>query len=119
LDEARAEYQAIAARFPSTDPFHEAAVHNEAVARGMIEQLTAASGSSQNPGGIDFNPDLIDLRSSGETITVLPSDVNLQDLETLPINGFVPVILNIIPATNLPLFLSDRTPSNPNLSLAR
>ena len=58
-----------------------------------------------SPGGIDFNPDKInvEVRRDGAPIAIPAIDPNI--LESSPINGFTPVIIHLAPATNLPLLL--------------
>ena len=59
---------------------------------------------SINPGGIDFNPANLDLQTQGEGIEMdFPFDP--QNLDTIPLEGLTPVIFQITPVTNLPLFL--------------
>jgi hypothetical protein len=59
---------------------------------------------TQNVGGIDLNPAYLDLQIKRDGNGV-PLPVNLQPIENMNINGFYPVIINITPATNLPLLL--------------
>ena len=56
------------------------------------------------PGGIDLNPALLDLqiKRDGEGV---PLPLPQQPIETMRIDGFLPVIINIVPITNLPLLL--------------
>lgn len=55
-------------------------------------------------GGINLSSDLLDLRTRGEEIQF---DFNISPamIETLPIEGFTPLIFQITPVTNLPLLL--------------
>jgi len=58
------------------------------------------------PGGIDLNPNLIEMKSTGQKIEFqIPPE--LLYLQTTPINGLVPVIINIVPVTNVPLLLGE------------
>ncbi len=58
----------------------------------------------QEVGGIDLNPTAITMLESGQDIQMkIPAD--LKNLETLQFDGFIPVIINITPIVNLPLFL--------------
>ena len=60
--------------------------------------------NSDTKGGIDLNPDLLELKTKGGGIEFqLPE--NLKYLETTPINGLTPLIIEIVPVTNLPLLL--------------
>jgi hypothetical protein len=55
-------------------------------------------------GGIDMNPDLVELETTGRGM-----DIEIQfdpaQLETMPITGFSPIIYSIMPVTNLPFLL--------------
>lgn len=64
----------------------------------------AMASEAKTPGGIDFNPNLIDLEIKGEGGGFI-APPSLQELEMMPIEGLVPVIINITPVTNLPLLL--------------
>ncbi len=55
-------------------------------------------------GGIDLNPDFLDLQIERDTNGV-PLPVYDQPLNTMQIEGFIPVIINIYPVTNLPLLI--------------
>jgi len=55
-------------------------------------------------GGIDFNPKNLDIETRGEGMEFnTPFDPHV--LETMDIQGFTPVIFQIVPLTNLPMFL--------------
>jgi hypothetical protein len=65
---------------------------------------------NQIPGGIDFNSEnlTVDVNKSGAGIEFAPiSDQQIQDLN---IKGFVPVIINVTPAINLPIILGVTNP---------
>ena len=50
------------------------------------------------------NLDKFDLEIMGEGVEfTLP--INMQDIENIPIDGFVPLIINVTPVQNLPLLL--------------
>ena len=60
--------------------------------------------SSKNLGGIDLNPKNIHLERQGQRIKIqFPK--SLQNYEGHDINGFVPVIINVTPISNIPLLL--------------
>ncbi|MCA9394782.1 MAG: WD40 repeat domain-containing protein [Candidatus Omnitrophica bacterium] len=62
---------------------------------------------SREVGGIDLNPNRIDLEVSGDNgVTAIPLDTTT--LDSIPVEGFYPVILNVLP-TNLPLLLGANT----------
>ncbi|MCA9402571.1 MAG: glycogen/starch synthase [Candidatus Omnitrophica bacterium] len=61
-------------------------------------------GGEQKYGGIDLNIQLLDLQIRRDE-TGIPLPVTQQPLEDLHIEGFVPVIINIVPLNNLPLIL--------------
>ncbi len=55
-------------------------------------------------GGIDLNPALLDLQIKRDGNGV-PLPLPMQPIENMHIEGFLPVIINITPVTNLPLLL--------------
>lgn len=69
--------------------------------------------STEKPGGIDFNPQLLDLQIKRDPNGV-PLPIQMQPLQTIETNiqGIVPVIINITPIPSLPamLGLSDVSP---------
>ena len=72
----------------------------------------ATSSPVQNPGGIDFNLDLLELEIQGQG-----RDFNLPNLdrsfEHIRIdNGLLPIIINITPIVNLPLLLGQQNEQN-------
>ena len=66
----------------------------------------------QTPGGIDLTPANMNLqtRNAGERINFHMDPAMLQQLQNAP--GFVPVIINIQPMTNLRVFLGLADQSN-------
>jgi hypothetical protein len=62
------------------------------------------------PGGIDLNPALLDLQIKRDGNGV-PLPLPLQPIENMHIDGFLPVIINIVPIANLPLLLGLDLPS--------
>ena len=76
--------------------------------RGSDEELSADADSAMlNKGGIDFKSDKVDsafaVKNSGGEIKFHIDPAMLQQLQNAP--GFVPVIINIQPMTDLRLFL--------------
>jgi hypothetical protein len=59
--------------------------------------------SAQLKGGIDMNSAALDMQIKRDGAGV-PLPVSQQDIENIRIDGLVPVILNIQPAANMPLF---------------
>lgn len=59
-------------------------------------------------GGIDLNPVNLNLQIKRDGNGV-PLPVEFQDIPNINVNGFVPVIINITPVTNLPLLLGTNT----------
>lgn len=59
----------------------------------------------QPPGGIDLNPNMFDLQTRGQGIN-FNVPLNYQDLESVPINGFSPMILSIVPISSMSLSFS-------------
>ncbi|MFA5088527.1 MAG: PEP/pyruvate-binding domain-containing protein [Candidatus Omnitrophota bacterium] len=76
----------------------------ESIRRGR--EILTGEASGQTPvGGIDFNPENLKLEVKGDLIefpSVVPSY-----FENMQIDGLVPIIINIQPMTNLPLFLGE------------
>ena len=58
----------------------------------------------QNIGGINLNPGLLDLQVKRDG-TGVPLPLPQQPVQQLHIEGFVPLIINVTPVTNLPLLL--------------
>ena len=70
--------------------------------------------TEQNPGGIDLNSELMDLQILRDEKGV-PLPLPQQPIKQMKIEGFLPVIINITPATNLPtlLGLKEEKPAAP------
>ncbi|GEM_PF-4387928 len=69
---------------------------------------------STTKGGIDLNPALLDLQIKRDGNGV-PLPLPQQPIKDMHIEGFLPVIINVTPITNLPLLLGiadEETPSN-------
>jgi len=80
---------------------------------------------SEPYGGIDLNPDLLDLQIKRDGNGV-PLPIFQQPIETMNIQGFLPVIINVTPVTNLPALLGlnqcgeeESCPSSNELSFLR
>jgi len=56
-------------------------------------------------GGIDFNPNNLNLKQQGQEIKFDLPAFDPQNIQPESINGILPVIINIIPVTNFPLLL--------------
>lgn len=59
----------------------------------------------QRVGGIDLNPNNMQLNDTPGNEIRMNVPVNSQELYNIPVEGFVPVIINITPVSNLPLLL--------------
>ncbi len=75
------------------------------------EAATSDSAMKVSPtGGIDFQADQLKIDEQGGDVNVPTMDV--KDLENMNIRGFIPVIINIVPVTNIPellgLLISDK-----------
>ena len=70
----------------------------------MQEILDNALLTEDTKGGIDLNPANYELRTQGEWVFT-PTYFTPQELHNININGFVPVIINISPLTDIPLLL--------------
>ncbi len=72
---------------------------------------------AKNVGGIDFNAANLNLQIKRDGQGV-PLPISSQDISNIHIDGFIPVILEIQPVTNLPLLLgSHETQKNPQLTM--
>jgi hypothetical protein len=71
--------------------------------------------SVRRDGGINLNPNLLDLQIKRDGNGV-PLPLPQQPIETMHIEGFLPIIINVTPVTNLPLLLGmnieDQLPSD-------
>ena len=78
------------------------------------------SAIAETPGGIDLTPANLELQRQGMGIT--PFDLSNQGMENIEIDGLFPVIINVMPVTNLPLLFGasaeDTTGPAKELSLA-
>lgn len=69
------------------------------------ETVDAATTSADfKKGGIDLNPQLLDLQIKRDD-TGIPLPIQQQPIGDMNIDGFLPVIINVAPVTNLPLLL--------------
>ncbi len=93
----------------------------KAVGDALGISVASAGVTNTNVGGIDFNPELLDLQIKRDGRGV-PLPLPMQNIDQINIEGLYPVILNIQPATikNLP-FLSEiqSQPPQEKLSLAK
>jgi len=85
---------------------------------GISSVKSSASSPINKPGGIDLNPNTLDLQTQGRRFD-LKLPLNSFDLQNIRIDGFTPVIINVTPLTNLPLLLGlvdeeSETPKNAN-----
>lgn len=71
------------------------------------------------PGGIDLNPNQLNMKTQGEKIELnIPADP--AKFQNFKIDGAYPVIINIQPITNLPMLLGvAQEKKDDHLSLAR
>lgn len=66
--------------------------------------LVVSTPKEQKYGGIDLNPKLLDLQIKRDDQGI-PLPLFDQPIEQMNIEGFVPVIINVVPLTNLPFLL--------------
>ncbi len=64
----------------------------------------AMAGTRDEVGGIDLNPELLDLQIRRDERGI-PLPLFEQPLGEMNIQGFIPVIINVTPINNLPLLL--------------
>jgi len=63
------------------------------------------------PGGIDLSADLLDLQIKRDSNGV-PLPLPQQPIHEMKIDGFLPIIINITPVTNIPLLIGRELPSD-------
>lgn len=79
-----------------------------AALKKYLEGTDQAMISSDNKGGIDLNPNLLELTVEGDQIQIqVPT--TFDELNDVVIDGFVPVIQNITPVVNVPFLLGWET----------
>jgi len=71
-----------------------------------VEPLSARTADSKGKkvGGINFSSKTLNLQTKKD-VQGLTLPLEIEDFENIPIEGLVPVIINIIPMNNLPLLL--------------
>ena len=84
------------------------------IAIDMVEQpasspLEAIQANKEAPGGIDFNPALLNLQIKRDRAGV-PLPAVQQPIGNMNIDGFIPVIINVTPMLNLPFLLGVDSP---------
>jgi len=70
--------------------------------QGKVDR--AELGSKKNPGGIDFTDKTLNLQIKRDKDGV-PLSIDLQPIQTMNIDGLMPVIIQITPIINLPLLM--------------
>ncbi len=78
--------------------------HPESSGQDQIADKALLTAVKPPPGGIDLNPDNLDLQTQGEGMN-LNFPLDPKNLEGVQINGLTPVILEITPVSNLPFLL--------------
>lgn len=76
----------------------------------------AESPSKDLKGGIDLNPAALQLQTKGETLDFHFPLADTDSLKDIEINGLVPMIINITPINNIPLFLGMKESRVPQIS---
>jgi len=79
--------------------------------------LSARKESSTAPGGIDLNPNNLNLNVQGDEIKVDFS--NPQILNNISVDGFIPVIINVAPITSIPILLGESEEQSNDFSLSQ
>ena len=69
----------------------------------------------KKPGGIDFNPANLNMRIQRDDAG-MPLPWDFQTINNLQIEGLTPVIINVVPITNLPLLLGQKSESSDELA---
>jgi len=109
LPELKAEAAQLFKELQNTPPpleNHPSASENHSASPGNQAAL--------NPGGIDLNAANLNLQIKRDGKGV-PLPINQQDLANIKIDGLFPIIIDIRPATSLPIFAElQNTPSTVN-----
>ncbi len=108
----------LLSRFPSSLRGFGEGYAGENSGDGNDEALVATVSQPQKTknsyGGINFNPQEMDIETEGTGLQKLPLANMPQDLNNLPINGFSPVIIEVVPVTSLSSLLGRNTsPQSP------
>lgn len=77
-------------------------------AMGPVSWVNQPQKTNNPVGGIDFNPEFLDLQIKRDGNGV-PLPMNLQPIETMHIEGFIPIIINVTPV-DIPLLLGEVEP---------
>jgi len=79
---------------------------NKASEENSINESTSSSPlEKQNPGGIDLNPQTIEMDKRGVGVNFQLPAFDQEQFQNMNIEGFLPIIINISPITNIPLLL--------------
>ncbi|MBF0593549.1 MAG: hypothetical protein HQL22_01130 [Candidatus Omnitrophica bacterium] len=82
----------------------------EKIIRVIVEHISKGSDAAQDsgPGGIDLTADRapLEVRNSGEGINLKVDAAMLEQMQNAP--GFIPVIMNVLPMTDLKVFLGEK-----------
>lgn len=76
-----------------------------------VKRVDPAQANSKTYGGINLNPELLDLQIKRDGDGV-PLPLNEQPIENMNIDGFLPYIIQITPVTNLQLLLGINSPAD-------
>jgi len=77
---------------------------NQLIAQEKVVSRDAAMEATENVGGIDLNPALMNLQIKRDGNGV-PLPMPQQNIESIKIDGLFPVIINVTPVTNMPFLL--------------
>lgn len=78
---------------------------------GLLDEEYDTASSPLTPGGIDLKADKLNLDIRGAQ-TPIRFNFDTQQLQNLQFDGLVPVIINMTPVVNLPMFLSANASSD-------
>jgi len=76
-----------------------------------------SQGKEEKPGGIDFNPNNLNLKEQGQAIDI--NFTNIPNIQPDTVNGVTPVIINITPVVNFPLLLGESEEQSDDFSLSQ
>jgi len=83
-----------------------------------FENRSSAQGDAGNPGGIDLDPGMMDFEVRGEGVPFnVPHDS--PEFDNMRIDGLTPIIINVTPIPNLPLYLGEAQAESDSLVYAQ
>jgi CheY-like chemotaxis protein len=107
-------------RIQSDSSFQPAPAYSELTEQGLSSSPLKPGAAPDQKGGIDFNPEYLDLQIKRDGNGV-PLPIERQPVQWIErqIQGIVPVIINVAPVTNLPMLLGVSSSAQEDNSLTK